>query len=195
MGRRLARWLYLAAVLVSIASCTPDKPSISTATPVPARQPVADKPPYVCYFIPQMAVAELTGYTGQYTAGPSKRSDVGDSCAVTNDVQSILVTGYDRSADQKVLDNYIKGKEKEERVKLPAELGMGEIGNDEIRGYPFRAAAVWFRCGNKSPLIRIYIKKNTSRDQDHDLIQLMQIAQRRFAEMFKCKPDGPPPGK
>ncbi|MGV9380675.1 hypothetical protein ACWDRB_33010 [Nonomuraea sp. NPDC003707] len=142
-----------------------------------------------------MAVAELTGYTGQYTAGPSKRSAVGDSCAVTNDVQSILVTGYDRSADQKVLENYIKGKEKEERVKLPTELGMGEMGNDEIRGYPFRAAAAWFKCGDKSPLIRIYIKKNPARDQDHDLIQLMQIAQRRFAEMFDCEPGGPPPGK
>jgi hypothetical protein len=193
MSKRLAGWLCLFAMLVPIASCTPDKPKGTPSTSSPVPHPVADSAPYLCHFIPQTAVADLTGYTGQYTAGSGKRSTVGDSCAVTNDVQSILVTGYDRSGDREVLDNYIKVKKEDGRLKLPPELGIGEIGDDEIRGFPFRAAATWFRCGSMNPIIRIYVKKNPARDQDHDLVQLMQIAQRRFAEMFKCTPGGPPP--
>lgn len=34
--------------------------------------------------------------------------------------------------------------------------------------------------------------KNPARDQDHDLIQLMRIAQRRFSEMFDCELGGAP---
>ncbi|MER7502496.1 hypothetical protein AB0L05_26165 [Nonomuraea pusilla] len=136
----------------------------------------------------------MTGYTGHYTAGPGRRSAVGDSCAVTNEVQSILVTGYDRSGDRVTLENFIQSKEEEGRVKLPPELGVGEMANDDISGFPFRAAAAWFRCGNKNPIIRIYVKKNPGRDQDYDLVQLVRIAERRFAEMFSCELGGPPPG-
>ncbi|MBE1590926.1 hypothetical protein ACFPOI_07795 [Nonomuraea angiospora] len=150
------------------------------------RRDVVNRPPYLCNFIPEAAVAELTGYTGRYTTGPSKHS-VADSCAVMNDVQSILLTGYERSTEQEVIEKWMRNGEGNDRAELPRELGIGSMDNYEVRGYPFRAAGALFHCGNEKSLITIYVKKNPSRDQDHDLVQLMQIAQRRFAEMFKCK--------
>ncbi|MEW9554651.1 hypothetical protein [Nonomuraea sp. NPDC050783] len=187
--RRTARFCLAALVLLTV-SCTPDHPSF---TPSPARGDVIDRPPYLCYFIPQAAVAELTGYTGRYTAGSGK-SSAADSCAVTNDVQSILLTGYERAAEHSVIEKWMRNGEENGRVRLPQELGTGSIDSYEVRGYPFRSAGALFRCGDENSLITIYIKKNPARNQDHDLVQLMRIAQRRFAEMFKCKPGGPPQG-
>ncbi|MEV0630606.1 hypothetical protein [Nonomuraea wenchangensis] len=111
-----------------------------------------------------------------------------------NDVQSILLTGYERKAEQSVIEKWMRNGEENGRVKLPQELGIGAIDSYEVRGYPFRSAGTLFRCGNENSLITIYVKRNPARDQDQDLIQLMRIAQRRFAEMFKCEPGGPPQG-
>ncbi|KAB8197099.1 hypothetical protein FH608_000535 [Nonomuraea phyllanthi] len=136
-------------------------------------------------------MADLTGYTGRYTAGPTKRATA-DSCAVMNDVQSIVLTGYERSVERSVVEKWMRNGKGNGRVKLPRELGMGSMDDYEVRGYPFRSAGALFRCGDENSLITIYVKKNPARDQDHDLTQLMRIAQRRFAEMFTCKLGAPP---
>ncbi|MEU6784245.1 hypothetical protein ABZ912_34040 [Nonomuraea angiospora] len=185
----------MAAVIMACPACTPDKPpSAPTSTPVPMRRPVPDRSPYLCYFIPEAAVAELTGYTGPYKAGSAKRDPDGYGCVISNDEQSLFITSYDVSASQKLIENFTEFGKNRNPVKLPEELGTGEISDFETRLYPYRKAGVWFRCGSDNSLITIVVKRNPVRDQDHDLIQLMQIAQRRFAEMFKCKLGGPPPG-
>lgn len=194
MGRRPGAWLCLMAALMLVVACTPDKARNPSPTPSAARHPVADRPPYLCHFIPQAAVAELTGYTGEYTEGPRKGAAAGPFCVVTNEVQTILATGYDRSGDRQLLENYLKAMEEEGRVKLAPELGAGEIGDGEMAGFPVRSAAAWFRCGRERPLVLISVKKNPGRDQDYDLVQLVRIAERRFAEMFSCELGGPPPG-
>jgi hypothetical protein len=146
--------------------------------PVPVRSVIADGPPYLCYWIPKAAVPVLTGYTGAYEATPEKRDPDGYSCSASNDVESILVTRYDRSTGRDSID-----------------LGVGHLDNYKIAGRPFRSIGAWFRCGEKNSLITILLRKNPARDQDHDLVKLMRIAQRRFAEMFSCKPSGPPPSE
>ncbi|MCK2214514.1 hypothetical protein MF672_012035 [Actinomadura sp. ATCC 31491] len=147
----------------------------------------------MCDFIPQAAVADVTGYTGHYTAGPGEIS-AAHSCAVMNDAQSILLTGYERAAERDVIEKWMQNGEENGRIKLPQELGIGAIDSYEVRGYSFRSAGTLFRCGNENSLITIYVNKNPARDQDQDLVQLMRIAQRRFAEMFRCKPGGQPQG-
>jgi hypothetical protein len=178
-----------------IAGCTADKPVASpTPDPVPVRGSVADRPPYLCYFIPQAAVADLTGYTGPYDAGDDKRDPDGYSCVISNDQQSIFITRYDVSAPREVIEKFLEFGKDSDLVKLPQELGRGGISDFEIRLYPYRRASSWFRCGSNDSLIAITVKRNPARDQDYDLVQLMRIAERRFAEMFKCDPGGPPQG-
>ncbi|WP_188193872.1 hypothetical protein [Nonomuraea sp. SYSU D8015] len=135
----------------------------------------------------------MTGYTGAYKAGSDKRDPEGYNCGISNEEQSIVLTSYDVSARRELIDNFMRRGAKEGRVKIPRELGVGEMSDYEIRLHPYRTVGAWFRCGNKNSLITIYVRKNPARDQDHDLVQLMEIAQRRFAEMFSCKPGGPPP--
>lgn len=187
--------LCAAAALIVIAGCTPDKPTPAPIPPpAPARGSVADRPPYLCYFIPQAAVPDLTGYTGRYDAGDDKHDPDGYSCVISNDEQSIFITRYAVSAPREVIENFLKFGEDSNLAKLPERLGKGGISDFEIRLYPYRRASAWFRCGSNNSLVAITVKRNPARDQDHDLIQLMQIAQRRFAEMFKCEPGGPPQG-
>jgi hypothetical protein len=180
---------------MATAACTTDKsPAVSTSDPAPVQRPVADGPPYLCYFIPQATVAELAGYTGPYKAGSDKRDPDGYSCVISNDEQGLFITRYDVSAPRKLIENFFAYAKDRNPVDLPEELGKGKISDFEVRLYPYRTASVWFRCGSKNSLITITVKRNPARDQDHDLIQLMKIAERRFAEMFKCKLGGPPPG-
>jgi hypothetical protein len=138
-------------------------------------------------------VSEVSGYNGAIKAGPGQRSEIGETCVISNGEQSLLITGYERSAEERHLTNFAGSAAREGRVELPAELGKGSMGDHTIRGHPFRAAGAWFRCGDRRPLITIYVKRNPARDQDHDLVQLMRIAQRRFAEMFTCDLGAPPP--
>jgi hypothetical protein len=193
---RLSGWLCAASVVTMVAGCTPDKPVADpTPDPGPVRGSVADQPPYLCYFIPQAAVADLTGYTGPYKAGDDKRDPVGYDCVVSNEEQSLFITSYDVSRPRRTVDNFFGWAKKSNPAELPRELGKGLIADFEIRGNPYRTVEAWFRCGSNNSLIAITVKQNSARDQDHDLIQLMKIAQLRFAEMFKCKPDGSPPGE
>ncbi|MEW1842455.1 hypothetical protein AB0392_31305 [Nonomuraea angiospora] len=192
---KLAGWLCAAAASMMVTGCTPDKPAATPRPdPVPVRSSVADRPPYLCYFIPQAAVADLTGYTGPYDAGDDKRDPDGYSCVISNDDQGIFITRYDVSAPSSVIENFLKLEKESNLVKLPEQLGKGGISDFEIRLYPYRRASAWFRCGSNNSLVAITVKRNPSRDQDHDLVQLIQIAERRFAEMFRCKPGGPPQG-
>lgn len=192
---RISARLCAAAALVVTAGCTSGKPTPTpTPTPVPTRGSVADRPPYLCYFIPQAAVADLTGYTGRLDAGDDKRDPDGYSCVISNDEQGVFITRYAVSAPRAVIENFLESGKDSNLVSLPPDLGRGGISNFEIRLYPYRRASAWFRCGSNDSLIAITVKRNPARDQDHDLIQLMRIAQRRFAEMFKCTPGGPPQG-
>ncbi|WP_091087811.1 hypothetical protein [Nonomuraea wenchangensis] len=178
-----------------IAGCTPDKPTTpATPDPLPVQSSVADRPPYLCYFIPQAAVADLTGYAGRYKAGDDKRSAIGDSCVISNEEQSLFITSYEVSGSRRTITQYLEWAQKSNPTELPKELGEGLIADFDIRLNPYRTAETLFRCGSENSLIAITVKRNPSRDQDHDLIQLMKIAQRRFAEMFKCQPGGPPQG-
>ncbi|WP_431923541.1 hypothetical protein [Nonomuraea jabiensis] len=191
---RLPGWLCAAAAVMMIAGCTPDKPVAQpTPDPGPVRGPVTDRPPYLCYFIPQAAVADLTGYTGPYKAGDDKRDPVGYDCVISNEEQSLFITSYDVSGSQREIEQYLEWAQKSNPTELPKELGKGLIADFDIRLHPYRTVEAWFRCGSNNSLIAITVKQNRARDQDHDLVQLMQIAQRRFAEMFKCQPAGPPP--
>ncbi|MED7928349.1 hypothetical protein SMD20_29110 [Nonomuraea sp. LP-02] len=187
--------LCATAAVTMITGCTPDLPT-TPPTPrlAPVRGSVADRAPYICYFIPQAAVADITGYTGPYDAGDDKRDPDGYSCVVSNDEQSLFITRYDVSAPARVIENFLEFGKQSNLVTLPEELGKGGISDFDIRLYPYRRASVWFRCGSNNSLIAITVKRNPARDQDHDLIQLTKIAQRRFAEMFKCQPGGPPQG-
>ncbi|MGI5289443.1 hypothetical protein ACQEVF_39745 [Nonomuraea polychroma] len=183
---------------MSIAACTQDKPPASpttSPTPSPVRRPVGDGAPYLCHFIPQAAVADLTGYVGPYKAGSGERDPDGRGCVISNDEQSLFVTRYYVSAPRQVIENLIEFGENRNPVKLPEELGKGEISDFQNRLFQYRKAGAWFRCGSNNSLITITVKRNPARDQDHDLIQLMKIAERRFAEMFKCNLGGPPPGE
>lgn len=195
MGRHMARWLCVVVTIVPIAACTPEQPVIPSYAPVPVRSVIADAPPYLCYWIPKAAVPVLTGYTGAYEATPAKRDPDGYSCSASNDVESILVTRYDRSTGRDSIETWMRNGEEEGRARFPKDLGVGHLDNYKIAGRPFRSIGAWFRCGEKNSLITILLRKNPARDQDHDLVQLMRIAQRRFAEMFSCEPSGPPPSE
>ncbi|QYC37904.1 hypothetical protein Nocox_01350 [Nonomuraea coxensis DSM 45129] len=187
--------LCATAAATLITGCTPDNPATSPSPHLnPARGSVADRAPYLCYFIPQSAVADVTGYNGPYDTGDEKRDPDGYSCVISNDEQSIFITRYDVSAPSRVIENFLEFGKESNLVKLPEKLGKGGISDFDIRLYPYRRASAWFRCGSNNSLIAITVKRNPARDQDHDLIQLMEIAQRRFAEMFKCEPGGPPQG-
>ncbi|MFI6993740.1 hypothetical protein [Nonomuraea wenchangensis] len=139
-------------------------------------------------------MADLTGYTGPYKAGDDKRDSVGYDCVISNEEQSLFITRYDVSRSRRTIDQYLEWARKSNPSELPKELGEGLIADFDIRLNPYRTVETWFRCGSKNSLIAITVKRNPARDQDHDLIQLMEIAQRRFAEMFKCQPGGPPQG-
>ncbi|MEV1249520.1 hypothetical protein [Nonomuraea sp. NPDC049750] len=156
---------------------------------------MADQPPYLCYFIPQTAVADLTGYAGSYKTSGDKRDPVAYDCGISNEEQSLFITRYEVSGSRRTIEQYLGWAEKSNPSELPKELGKGLIADFEVRANPYRTVEAWFRCGSNNSLIAITVKKNSARDQDHDLVQLMEIAQRRFAEMFKCKPDGPPSGR
>ncbi|MFG3440935.1 hypothetical protein ACGF0J_27095 [Nonomuraea sp. NPDC047897] len=192
---RFGGWICATAAVTMIAACTPDKPTTApTPDPSPIRSSVADRPPYLCYFIPQAAVADLTGYTGPYDAGDNKRSAIGDSCVISNEQQSLFITSYDVSGARRTIEQYLEWAQKSNPAELPKELGEGLIADFDIRLNPYRTVEAWFRCGPNNSLIALTVKRNPARDQDHDLIQLMRIAQRRFAEMFNCTPGGPPQG-
>ncbi|MEU8143178.1 hypothetical protein [Nonomuraea sp. NPDC048901] len=179
-----------------IVGCTADKPVADpTHGPSPVRGSVADRPPYLCYFIPQAVVAELTGYTGPYKAGDDERNPVRYDCVISNEEQSLFITSYEVSGSRRTIEQYLEWAQKSNPAELPRELGKGLIADFEVRLNPYRTVETWFRCGSNNSLIAITVKQNSARDQDYDLIQLMKIAQGRFAEMFKCKPDGPPSGK
>ncbi|MFK4035303.1 hypothetical protein ACI2LC_05835 [Nonomuraea wenchangensis] len=139
-------------------------------------------------------MAELTGYTGPYDAGDDQRHPDGYACVISNEEQSLFVTSYDVSGSRRAIEQYIEFGKDRNPTALPEELGKGLISDFDIRLYPYRTVESWFRCGSNNSLITITIKQNRTRNQDHDLIQLMRIAQRRFAEMFKCEPGGPPQG-
>ncbi|MEU7746734.1 hypothetical protein [Nonomuraea sp. NPDC049158] len=139
--------------------------------------------------------ADLTDHTGPYKAGEAKRDPVGYDCGISNEKQSLFFTSYDVSRSRRTIEQYLDWAQKSNPAELPRELGKGLIADFEVRLNPYRTVEAWFRCGSKNSLIAITVKRNPARDQDHDLIQLMQIAQRRFAEMFKCQPDGYPPDK
>ncbi|WP_157549582.1 hypothetical protein [Nonomuraea candida] len=184
----------MAVAVMVIAACTPDKP-VADPLPDPARPErgsVADRPPYLCYFIPQAAVADLTGYTGSYRVGDDKRDPVGHDCVISNEEQSLFITSYDVTRSRKTIDRYLEWAKESNPAELPEKLGRGLIADFEIRANPYRTVEAWFRCGSNDSLIAITVKRNPARDQDHDLVQLMEIAQRRFAEMFTCEPGGPP---
>ncbi|RSN02470.1 hypothetical protein DMB42_35820 [Nonomuraea sp. WAC 01424] len=156
------------------------------------RQPVTDAPPYLCNFVPRAALAELTGYTGSYKAGPNSRHRVGNTCVVSNDERSIVITSYDVSARRETFETFAGNGKAGSPVDLPAELGKGQIHDFEARLYPFRSAGAWFRCGERSPFIGVTVMKNPARDQNYDLVQLVGIAERRFGEMFGCAPTPDP---
>ncbi|MER6512351.1 hypothetical protein ABT158_36465 [Nonomuraea sp. NPDC001636] len=192
---RLPGWLWGVAAAALIAGCAPDKPvATPTPDPVPTRGTVADRAPYLCYFIPQTAVADLTGYTGPYKAGDDKRDAVGYDCVISNEEQSLFITSYDVTRPRKTIEQYLKWAQESDPAELPEKLGKGLIADFEIRANPYRTVEAWFRCGSNNSLITITVKRNPARDQDHDLVQLMEIAQRRFAERFRCEPSGSPPG-
>jgi hypothetical protein len=193
---RIPAWFCAAAAVMMIAGCTPDKPvADATPTPTPVRNAVTDRPPYLCWFIPQAAVADLTGYTGAYKTSDDKRDPVGYDCGISNEEQSLFITSYDVSRPRRNIEQYLDWARKSNPAELPKELGKGLIADFEVGLNSYRTVEAWFRCGSNNSLIAITVKRNPARDQDHDLVQLMKIAQRRFAEMFKCQPDGPPPDK
>ncbi|MFB4272009.1 hypothetical protein ACBJ32_50955 [Nonomuraea sp. GTA35] len=97
------------------------------------------------------------------------------------------------SASRRAIERFMEFGKKRNPVDLPEELGTGLISDFDIRLYPYRTVEAWFRCGSNDSLIGITVKRNPARDQDHDLVQLMRIAQRRFAEMFTCDLGSPPP--
>ncbi|MCP2355222.1 hypothetical protein HD597_002242 [Nonomuraea thailandensis] len=179
-------------MFVLMTGCTPDK-AAHIPLPSPVRGPVADRPPYLCYFIPQAAVAELTGYRGPHRAGDDKRHPDSYSCVIANAEQSLFITSYDVSASRGAIERYMTFGEKRDPADLPKELGTGLISDFDLRMRPYRTVEAWFRCGSANSLIGITVKRNPARDQDHDLVQLMTIAQRRFAEMFGCDLGAPPP--
>ncbi|NJP91220.1 hypothetical protein HCN51_17455 [Nonomuraea sp. FMUSA5-5] len=184
----------MVGAFVQVTGCIPDKPpQVTGSFPAPVRAPVADRPPYLCYFVPQAAVTELTGYAGTYHAGDDKRNPDSYSCVISNDEQSLFITSYDVSATRGAIERYMTFGKKHNPADLPKELGTGLISDFDIRLYPYRTVEAWFRCGSKNALIGITVKRNPARDQDHDLVQLMKIAQRRFAEMFGCDLGEPPP--
>jgi len=189
-------WPWLAAVALCVVACTPDGSAGTVAatpraTVSPEKHDIADQPPYLCNFIPQGAVSALTGYSGRYSADRAERS-ASHICGIRNDKQSIVSASYTRDAPRKQIDTWMRNGAEDGREKLPRELGVGALGDYEIREYAYRAAGAWFRCGEDNSLITLYIMKNPARDQDHDLIQLMRIAQRRFSEMFDCELGGAP---
>lgn len=192
MGRPPVAVLGFAVLLTAVAACTPAGTVVSSPTPSPVKHTVVDGAPYVCNFIPRSEVGALTAYSGTITAGPNTRHSVGSTCVVSNDKQGLLITSYQTSAGQETIENYIHNGEQEGRVPLPAALGVGEMSSDKVDGYPFRRAGAWFRCGATSPLITLQVKTNPARDQDHDLVQLVKIAERRFGEMFGCEPSSDP---
>ncbi|MFF4195779.1 hypothetical protein [Nonomuraea sp. NPDC001831] len=191
MARPLPALLCL-LLAVSAAACTPGRTTTPAQTPSPVRRPVADAPPYLCNFVPRAALAELTGYTGSYKAGPNSRHPVGNTCVVSNDERSLVITSYDVSARPEIFETFAAHGKDGSPVQLPPELGKGQIHDFKARLYPFRSAGVWFRCGAASPFIGITIMRNPARDQDDDLVQLVRIAQRRYGEMFACTPAADP---
>ncbi|NUS07006.1 MAG: hypothetical protein HOV97_31105 [Nonomuraea sp.] len=184
--------LCLLLAVTACASCTPGKTAVPTPSPSPVRRTVADSPPYLCNFIPRGALVELTGYRGSYKVSPNSGDPVGNTCVVSNDERSILLTSYDTSTGRRTLKTFVANGEKGSPVKLPEELGKGQTQNFEARLFKFRHAGVWFRCGATSPFVSIAVMKNPARDQDHDLVQLVKIAERRFGEMFGCEPSSDP---
>lgn len=139
-------------------------------------------------------MADVTGYTGPYDAGDDQHNPDGYACVISNGEQSLFITSYDVAGSRRAIEQYIEFGKTRNPTALPKELGKGLMSDFDIRLYPYRTVEAWFRCGSNNSLITITIKQNRARNQDRDLIQLMQIAQRRFAEMFKCTPGGPPQG-
>ncbi|UBU09764.1 hypothetical protein [Nonomuraea gerenzanensis] len=138
-------------------------------------------------------MTELTGYAGPYQAGDDKRHPDSYACVISNTAQSLLITSYDVSATRGAIERYMAFGKKHNPAALPEELGTGLISDIDIRTYPYRTVEAWFRCGSNNSLIGITVKRNPTRDQNHDLTQLMQIAQRRYAELFTCTLGAPAP--
>lgn len=189
---------FLVAILF-LAACTGGEKQPS---------PLADRPPYWCELLPKNAVMKVSNATrAEEVVGRSGLlDDQRYSCSVEHPGPRgnlISINVYMKAEANRAVP-FARSATGEAAVAVPQELGEGEV----VEGFGW---ALW-RCDEEPVYMDVnlyysYLHPEGTPDRDvkRDLVTLLEIAQRRYAELAACdvkppdvassSPAGTPPGE
>lgn len=185
-----------AAVCVSsLASCTgmgvkPTAAHVQSATT--DLQPIIDKAPYWCDFVPYVALSRITGLQA------AKLTEAKDGwlrdqglCLVrdTNENGALGIDWSQRDA-RMTTDLQARRYQQYRPAWLPKLLGYGFAVKsiDNISNRPYYVIAA-FTCGRAQPWLSIDLRQvSPGRNFVQDLTALMRIAEQRFGTLHGCSP-------
>lgn len=182
------------------AACTPG----CSAEPPPADpEPVADSAPYLCTFVPERALRLVLGVTGQLVDYISGGKESGE-CSAPRDHPYVMAAAWLQEVDENaeeyseyltrehladLLEDKKKAYSRHGGMDIPSDLGDGMTAKIPagIPNLPYEIAAK-FLCGGKERYLTFsFAEFAKGRDPFKDMIELMRIAQKRYAALHKCE--------
>lgn len=191
--RRSPAIAALTAVMAAAMSCTSGEEIVSE--PAPAPEPISDAAPYICRLVPEKAFHMVSGVDTSLAERTTGADNSGE-CRTADPSPHVLQVGWietDSGTSQAHLDFLLEDRRRvytrHGGVALPASLGEGMaayLTNNLPAEQPYRVSAK-FTCGGKDRLVDIYLAQVAKgRDAVNDLIDLMRIAQKRYAHLHNC---------
>lgn len=179
--------LVLIMLITSACSDTPE------SVPNPAASAtIVDAPPYICKFVPEQALRLVSGFTQPFSEASDGTADDGD-CDAPNASPALLDVAWSREHGnwtdkdlQSLVDDRIETLERHEGVSIPDSMGRGMAAYmpDDDQSHQIIAK---FSCGGSTRLLMMGFREFVKgRDAIKDMIDLMRIGQRRYAELYKC---------
>ncbi|MEV5407470.1 hypothetical protein AB0K60_01350 [Thermopolyspora sp. NPDC052614] len=179
----------LASLLLVVAACSNEPADAPTPTAIPA---IVDAPPYVCKFVPEHALRLISGSTQPLSEVSDGTSDDGD-CDAHNNSSGLLDVAWssvhgdwtDKDIDNLVSDR-IETLTRHDGTAVPESLGKGMAAYIPGDEEPYQVVSK-FTCGGKVRLLIMRFREFVSgRNSINDMIELMRIGQKRYAELYKC---------
>jgi hypothetical protein len=154
---------------------------------------ISSSGPYLCDLIPETALRQITGFSGELLTGWDGPQTDNGLCLVRSPGVQPSPLGLDWSYHEgrRILQEQRYNYQIDLLKPLPQDLGDGFAasgGTDSITGRPNHVIAL-FRCGTREPWLGIELRQvSHGRDAIKDLTQLMRIAEHRFGKLHHCTP-------
>jgi hypothetical protein len=182
----------LLGISLLAGACTTTDPVSAPASAPP--KPIADSSPYLCSLVPEQAIRLMFDASGPITDLTSGAKTSGQ-CSAPRTHPYLLYIAWSQEDGKRTREDLNRLLADKKRVysqhggvSLPADLGDGMVAKvpSGLPNLPYEAA-VKFPCGGKERYLTFSIAAVAQgRDAFQDMIELLRIVQKRYAELNKC---------